>query len=102
MTTTETSKPPPGSPGNRAPARPGQGGPARPAPAAACLPSGPAVSGLSSSQLRGYRRELEHALKTLPAHAPVRALLARHLAAVRGEQDTRALAAAARPAGPAR
>lgn len=78
MTTAEISGPPPGLP-----------------------PPGPAVCALTGPQLRSYRRELEHALKTLPAHAPVRALLGRHLAGVRAEQDTRAAAAAPCPAGEA-
>ncbi len=78
MTTTDTTEPLPG-----------------------IAPPGPAVCALTGPQLRSYQRKLEHALKTLPAHAPVRALLSRHLAAVRAEQDTRAATAAPRPAGQA-
>jgi hypothetical protein len=44
---------------------------------------------LTTYELRDYRRELEHALKTLPEHAPVRALLRERLAEVIAEQDTR-------------
>ena len=47
------------------------------------------VATLTARQLRDYRRDLEHALRDLPAHAPVRDLLARHLAEVLAEQDSR-------------
>lgn len=44
---------------------------------------------LTTYELRDYRRELEHALNTLPAHAPVRALLRQNLDAVLAEQQSR-------------
>ena len=44
---------------------------------------------LTTYELTRYRRELEHALKTLPEHAEVRALLQQRLAAVTDEQQTR-------------
>jgi hypothetical protein len=44
---------------------------------------------LTTYELRNYRRELEHSLKTLPEHAQVRALLQRRLAEVLAEQDSR-------------
>ena len=47
------------------------------------------VHTLTARQLRDYRRDLEHALKDLPAHAPARDLLARHLAEILAEQDSR-------------
>ncbi len=54
------------------------------------------VSQLTTYELRDYRRELEHALKTLPAHAAVRGLLAQRLGDVLAEQESRAKIAAAR------
>jgi len=45
---------------------------------------------LTAAELRDYRRDLEHALNRLLAHAPVRDLLYRQLAAVRAEQESRA------------
>jgi hypothetical protein len=44
---------------------------------------------LTTFELRDYRRDLEHALAALPAHAPVRGLLQDKLAAVLAEQDSR-------------
>ena len=44
---------------------------------------------LTTYELRNYRRELEHSLKTLPEHAQVRALLQQRLAEVLAEQDSR-------------
>jgi hypothetical protein len=52
------------------------------------------VSQLASFELARYRRELQHALKTLPDHAPVRELLQQRLAVVLAEQDERARIAA--------
>ena len=45
---------------------------------------------LTTFELRNYRRDLEHALKTLPEHAEVRSLLRRRLDEVLAEQDARA------------
>jgi predicted negative regulator of RcsB-dependent stress response len=44
---------------------------------------------LTTYELRNYRRELEHSLKTLPEHAQIRALLQQRLAEVLAEQDSR-------------
>jgi hypothetical protein len=44
---------------------------------------------LTTYELSRYRRELEHALKELPAHAPVRELLHGKLAEVLAEEDSR-------------
>ncbi len=44
---------------------------------------------LTTYELRDYRRELEHALKTLPEHAEVRELLRQKLSEVVGEQEAR-------------
>jgi hypothetical protein len=44
---------------------------------------------LTTSELSRYRRELEHALTTLPAHAPVRGQLQQQLAEVQAEQQSR-------------
>jgi hypothetical protein len=52
------------------------------------------VSALTTYELARYRRELEHAVKTLPEHATVRELLQRRLAEVLAEQDERARIAA--------
>jgi len=41
-------------------------------------------------ELSRYRRELEHALKVLPEHAPVRELLRQKLDAVLSEESSRA------------
>jgi hypothetical protein len=54
------------------------------------------TSQLTTYELRDYRRELEHVLTTLPEHAAVRDLLARRLANVLAEQESRAKRAAAR------
>jgi hypothetical protein len=45
---------------------------------------------LTTYELSRYRRELEHALKALPEHAPVRELLHGKLAEVLAEEDSRA------------
>ena len=90
MITTANNQLPPAPPDSVAANRPGQEPPVTSARPAGRLPPVPAVRTLTGSQLHTYRRELEHALKTLPAHAPVRVLLAQHLAAVRAEQQTRA------------
>jgi hypothetical protein len=44
---------------------------------------------LTTYELRDYRHELEHALKTLPDHATVRAQLQARLAEVLAEQESR-------------
>ncbi len=44
---------------------------------------------LTTYELKNYRRELEHSLKTLPEHAQVRAQLQQRLAEVLAEQDSR-------------
>ncbi len=44
---------------------------------------------LTTYELRDYRRELEHALKTVPEHAGVRELLRAKLAEVLAEQEAR-------------
>ena len=44
---------------------------------------------LTTYELKNYRRELEHALKTIPEHAQVRQLLQQRLAEVLAEQDSR-------------
>jgi hypothetical protein len=44
---------------------------------------------LTTYELARYRRELEHTLKRLPGHAPVRELLQQRLAEVIAEQDAR-------------
>jgi hypothetical protein len=54
------------------------------------------TSQLTTYELRDYRRELEHALKTLPAHAAARDLLTQRLTDVLAEQEARAKIAAAR------
>ena len=51
------------------------------------------TSQLTTYELRNYRRELEHALKTLPDHATVRAQLQSKLAEVLDEQESRSQAA---------
>ena len=45
---------------------------------------------LTTFELSRYRRELEHALRSLPTQAPVRTQLQRKLAQVMAEQDDRA------------
>lgn len=45
---------------------------------------------LTTYELLRYRRELEHALKVLPEHAPVRELLHGKLAEVLAEENSRA------------
>jgi hypothetical protein len=44
---------------------------------------------LTTYELKNYRRELEHSLKTLPEHAQVRELLQQRLTEVLAEQDSR-------------
>jgi hypothetical protein len=44
---------------------------------------------LTTYELHDYRRELEHALKTVPEHAGVRELLRANLAEVLAEQEAR-------------
>jgi hypothetical protein len=44
---------------------------------------------LTTYELRNYRRELEHSLKTIPEHAQVRELLQQRLSEVLAEQDSR-------------
>jgi hypothetical protein len=48
---------------------------------------------LTTYGLSRYRRQLEHALKTLPEHAAVRELLREKLAEVLTEQESRAVIA---------
>ena len=49
---------------------------------------------LTSYELRHYRRDLEHAIKTIAPDAPVQADLRRKLDAVTAEQEDRAKLAA--------
>ena len=44
---------------------------------------------LTTYELKNYRRELEHSLKTLPEHAQARVQLQQRLAEVLAEQDSR-------------
>jgi hypothetical protein len=44
---------------------------------------------LTTYELARYKRELQHAVKTLPEHAPVRELLQQKLAQVLAEQQSR-------------
>jgi hypothetical protein len=53
------------------------------------LPKHPMYA-LTTYELRDYRRQLEHALKTLPGHAEIRALLQQRLTDVLTEQQARA------------
>jgi hypothetical protein len=48
------------------------------------------VHALTTYELNGYRRELEHAIKGIAADAPVQADLRGKLAEVLAEQDERA------------
>ena len=48
------------------------------------------VHALTSQELAGYRRQLEHAIKGIDPAAPVQALLHRNLEEVLAEQDSRA------------
>jgi len=52
------------------------------------------VSQLTTTELSRYRRELEHAVATLPANATVRELLQQRLDVVLAEVDERARIAA--------
>lgn len=47
------------------------------------------IHALTTYELRDYRRQLEHAVKTLPEHATVRALIRLRLDAVLAEQAQR-------------
>jgi hypothetical protein len=47
------------------------------------------INALTTYELSRYRRELEHALKELPQHAPVRQLLQGKLVEVLAEQQSR-------------
>ncbi len=49
---------------------------------------------LTTYELSRYRHELEHALKSVPGHAPARGLLQQRLAEVMAEQHSRTQAAA--------
>jgi hypothetical protein len=64
-----------------------------PAEAMTAEPKHP-VSELTTYELARYRRELQHALKTLPVAASVRGLLRQRLDAVLAEVDERARIAA--------
>jgi hypothetical protein len=57
--------------------------PATPEPPRHPLPA------LTTYELARYRRDLEHALKGLPGHAPARRLVQQQLAEVMTEQDSR-------------
>ncbi len=48
------------------------------------------VPALTTFELASYRRELEHALSTLPERAAARELLRDSIAEVLGEQESRA------------
>ncbi len=52
------------------------------------------LAALTAYDLSRYRRELEHALKALPGHAPARALFQQQLANVMAEQHSRTQAPA--------
>jgi hypothetical protein len=71
---------------------------AEPAPIPA--PTHP-LAQLTTWELRGYRRGLEHALTASPARTPAQAQLTAQLAAVLAEQDDRATIRAARCPDPA-
>ena len=49
---------------------------------------------LTAYELSRYRRQLEHALKAMPGHAPARGLLQQRLAEVMAEQQSRTQAPA--------
>jgi hypothetical protein len=59
-------------------------------PAAQPAQRGHPLHALTTYELARYRRELDRALKALPAQAPVRAQLQQKLAQVIAEQDDRA------------
>jgi len=71
------------------------------------MPAGPAIfekpkhpmHALTTYELARYRRELEHALKTLPGRAEVRVLLQRRLTDVLDEQQARTQLQQASPTG---
>jgi len=71
----------PGQPGSQPPIETAE-------PATVEQPKHP-VHALTTYELARYRRELEHALKTLPGHAEIRALLQQRLPEVRTEQQVR-------------
>ena len=54
---------------------------------------------LTTSELSGYRRDLERALAALPAGAPARGQLQDQLTQVLAEQQSRAAIAGRRPPG---
>ena len=53
------------------------------------LPPPHPVDSLSAYEPSRYRRQLEHALKALPGHAPARGQLQQRLADVMAEQHSR-------------
>ncbi len=73
--------------------RPGQPATSQPRPSAEVVtiekPKHPLYA-LTTYEITRYRRELEHALRTLPGHTEVRALLQQRLADVLAEQEARA------------
>ena len=78
-------------------------GPRQPASSQAAPPGTVAVPkhlvhALTTYELRGYRRDLERAIRGIAPDAPVQADLRRKLAAVIAEQDDRARMAADAPA----
>jgi hypothetical protein len=62
----------------------------QPAEAAAARQPAHPVHALTTYELNGYRRELEHAIKGIATDAPVQAALRAKLAEVLAEQDERA------------
>jgi hypothetical protein len=62
-----------------------------PAPAGPLKPPEHPLHALTTYELSRYRRQLEHALKTLPEHATVRQLLREKLAEALAEQESRAV-----------
>jgi hypothetical protein len=54
------------------------------------------IGQLTSSEMRDYRRELEHAINRISRDAPVQADLRSKLEAVLAEEDSRAKAASRR------
>ena len=65
-------------------------------PATTAQPKHP-VSELTTYELARYKRELEHALKTIPEHAEVRTLLRAKLDEVLAQQAERTRIADAQP-----
>jgi len=70
---------------------------AEPVPAGPVTVEAPAhpLHALTTYELSRYRRELEHALKTLPEHAAVLEVLREKLAEVLAEQESRVVIAGA-------